>query len=143
MEILIVDVNVVISSLLNEGIPFKVFFLNSLINKFILVAPEFLLSEFEKHEKDLIRETNFSEEEFKEIKDFIFEQITFIPYSEFLEFLPKAEELLKQHEKDAPYVALSLKIESPIFSGDKILKKIIPERVLSPREVFDIFIKNP
>ena len=139
---IIVDVNVVVSTLLNKGIPFNVFFLNSIVNKFEFFAPEFLLAEFEKHEQELIEETKFSKKEFGIIKDFLFKEINFVSKPEFSEFLSKANELLKTHVKDIPYVALALKLNAPIFSGDKVLKNCIPDKVLSPREMLDILFKD-
>lgn len=138
----IVDVNVLVSSLLNKGVPFNVFFFNSLMNKFEFVAPEFLLTEFEKHEQRLINETKFSEKEFEELKNFLLRSIIFIPSQEFSEYLPKARELLSENVKDVPYVALALKLNASIFSGDKALKKCMPNKVLSPREMLDILLNN-
>lgn len=141
---IIVDVNVLISSLLGRGIPFNVFFLNDLLDKYEFIAPEFLLTEFEKHEQRLLNETKLSKEEFEELKNFLFERISFIPTSEFSEFLPKAGELLQKHTKDVPYLALSLKLNCKIFSGDKTFKKLSPDKVLSPREMLDILLgKEP
>jgi predicted nucleic acid-binding protein len=96
---LVVDVNVVISSLMKDGISFKVFSLNSILQKFELVAPDFFMSEISRHKEEL---------------------------------------LLSDHLKDVPYVALALKFNCPIFSGDKILKNLSPVKVCSPRELFDL-----
>jgi len=37
-----------------------------------------------------------------------------------------------------PYLALALKFECPIFSGDRTLKRLTPVKVLSPREVLKL-----
>ena len=46
---IVVDVNVVLSALLNKGDSFNVFAVNNLFNKFEFTAPEFLLTELENH----------------------------------------------------------------------------------------------
>ena len=80
-----------------------------------------------------------SYEEVIKIAEFIIGQINIVPQSEFEEFLPKAKEIARDHPKDVPYIALSLKLNCPIFSGDKKLKEIYPEKVLSPRDMLNKF----
>ncbi|MEK6823731.1 MAG: PIN domain-containing protein [Nanoarchaeota archaeon] len=138
MEI-VVDVNVVLSSLLKRGNPFEVFASNFLFNKFEFVAPEFLLTELEKHKEKIFKISGLSREIFDNTLKFVLGQINFISKSEFSEFLPEAKELLSKHLKDVPYLALALKLDCPIFSGDKILKELLPLKVLSPRELIGKF----
>lgn len=132
---LVVDANVVISSLINKGIVSSIFSLNTILNKFKFIAPEFLLEEVKKHKSKALELTKLSEQEFKESYEFLINEIVFIPSEQFLELLPKAKQLAP-HDKDAPYVALSLALKSPIFSGDKGLLKSKAD-VISPRELFD------
>jgi len=139
---LIVDSNVVISCLLRKGIPYKVFLLNFLFEKFKLIAPEFLWVEVEKHKEELLKETKLPAEEFEEILEFLREEIDIIPAVQFLELLPKAKEILPTHTKDALYLALALKFNSPIFSGDKRLKKQSSVKILSPREILDRLLER-
>lgn len=134
---LVVDANVIISSLIKKGVSFEVFALNSIQNRFEFVAPDLMLSEVQKHKGDLLNETRLPADIFSDAMDFLFEQINIVPAQEFKEFLPKTRELLSSHAKDVPYVALALKLDCPIFSGDKMLKKASPVRILSPRELLD------
>jgi predicted nucleic acid-binding protein len=67
--------------------------------------------------------------------EFLRGEITIVPSSQFIEFLPEARRNLSGHPKDVPYLALALKLNCPIFSGDKTLKQLSPLRVLSPGEV--------
>jgi len=133
----VVDANVVISSLINKGISFSVFVLNSILNKFGLFAPEFLLEEVKKHKAKILRLTKLSEQEFEEAYQFLIDELTFIPAEEFLQFLPKAKKLAP-HFKDSPYLALALKLNCPILSGDKGLKKQTGVKVLSPSEALSL-----
>ncbi|MFH1889658.1 MAG: PIN domain-containing protein [Nanoarchaeota archaeon] len=136
---IVVDVNVILSSLLKEGRPFEVFSINSLLNKFDFVAPEFLLTELEKHKERIFKISRLSRGIFNDTLRFIIEQITFVPKSDFLECIDEAKRILADHLKDAPYLALALKLDCPIFSGDKSFKALCPEKVLSPTEMFDKF----
>jgi len=133
---LVVDANVVISSLITSGIPSKVFILNSKLSEFDFIAPEFLLEEVKKHEDRLIKLTKFSKEEFDKVYKFLMDEIILIPKESFKEFEQEAKQL-SPHDKDIPYVALSLAVNCPIFSGDKGLLNSKAE-VLSPRQVLDI-----
>ena len=48
----VVDVNVVVSSLINKGAAFEVFLTNRIFQRFEFVAPEFLKAEFALHSAD-------------------------------------------------------------------------------------------
>lgn len=136
---IVVDVNVVLSSLLGKGNSFNVFALNNLFNKFNFVAPEFLLTELEKHKEEILKRSRLSKDIFDGTLNLVLGQVTFISKSDFSEFLPEAKKLLSVHLKDVQYLALSLKLDCPVFSGDKAFKKIFPSKVLSPKEMLDKF----
>jgi len=140
MEI-VVDVNVILSSLWKRGNSLKVFELNYIFNKLDFIAPEFLMTEFEKHKKNFFEKSKLSKEEFDEVLEFIFEQITFVSESEFSECLPQAKKILSEHLKDVQYLALALKVGCPIFSGDKRLKDLVFNSVgvFSPKEMLGKF----
>lgn len=138
MEI-VVDVNVIISSLWKKGNSLMVFELNSVFNKFDFVAPEFLIEELNKHKKEISERSKLPKDEFDEVFDFILEQITFVPKSEFSECVSEAKEILSKHKKDVEYLSLALKLNCLIFSGDKRFKELIPEKVLNPKEMLDKF----
>ncbi len=137
---LVVDANVVVSSLLRRGVPFKVFAFNSFLNKFEFVAPDFLISETEKHKERLLEETELSKDIFFDTIDFLFENINTVAAGEFKEFVPEAKKMLSEHLKDVPYLALALKLNCPILSGDKKLRILSPVRVFSSRELLDSFL---
>src|SRR3989338_372730 len=138
-EKFVVDANAVISSLINTGVPSSVFSLNAISGKFEFIAPEFLLEEVKKHKSKALKFTKLSGQEFEDAYEFLIDEIDFIPLGEFLQFLPKAKQLAP-HDKDAPYIALSLAFNCPIFSGDKGLKKALPAKVFAPSEVLDALL---
>jgi predicted nucleic acid-binding protein len=133
----VADSNVVISSLLAGGVPYRVFFLNYLVQRHVFIAPEFLWVEVENHKEELIKESKLEEQTFKDMILFLKEEITIIPATHFLDMLPKAKEMLSTHPKDSMYLALALKTGSKIMSGDKTLKKLCPDNVVTPRKVLD------
>ena len=136
---LVADVNVVFSALVSKGVPFKVFKENSLAGKYEFASPAFLLSEMEDNWSRLLSSTKLTKEELEEIMSAIKEQVTFIPFSDFSDKLPEAMEL---NFKDSPYLALALKFDCAIFSGDKGLKKQSKVKVFSPRELLDMLGTN-
>ena len=138
MEI-IVDVNVVISSLLSKGEAFKVFAKNYAFHKFDFIAPEFLLTELNKHKSELIKNSKLNRDEFDDVLEFIIEQITFISESQFEDWVEKAKKPLLNHLKDVQYLALAMKLNCPIFSGDKRFKELSPVKVFSPKEMLNKF----
>ena len=135
--LIVVDVNVILSSLLGKGDSFNVFAFNDIFNKFEFTAPEFLLIELEKHKYEIMKRSKLSNEEFNDVLKFIIEQITFIPKSQFEDEILKAKEMIPNHLKDVQYLDLALKLNFSIFSGDKILKKLSPIEVLSPKEMLE------
>ena len=136
----VVDANVVVSSLIAGGVSFRVFALNSVLNKFEFIAPDFLISETEKHIPELFEETRLPGNIFFDTLNFLFEEIDVIPSEEFREFVPESEKILSTHLKDVPYLALALKLNCPIFSGDKVLRRLSPVKVRNPRELLDILL---
>lgn len=127
------DANVVFSSLVSGGKPLKVFELNRLFGGFEFIAPEYLFFEIEKRAGRILEFTKFSEEELTKISSFIKREIEFIPLETFKDRVEEAK-LLSPHLKDLPYVALSLKFDCMILSGDKGLKRRLPDKVVNPSE---------
>ena len=131
--LLVVDANVIVSSLINKGETFKVFKYNDVMKRFTFIAPEFLFTEIKI--KKILPLTHLSRSDVEKTFSVLVEQIEFIPFSKFSDTLPEA---MKLNLKDSPYLALALKYKCPIFSGDKGLKKQTKVTVLSPREILDL-----
>ena len=136
--LLVVDVNVIFSALIKRGNSFIVFEKNRLFKKMEFIAPEFMFSELDSKMERLVKETNLTKNELDEAILFIKKQITIAPTSEFIDKLAEATEL---NFKDSPYLALALKFECPIFSGDKRLKEQTKVKIISPRELLDLLEK--
>ena len=136
---LVIDAIVVIFSLLGNGHSLLVFKLNDITKKYQMIYPEFILIELGKHASEIAQRSKLSIEEATKVMDFVSKQIEFIPASKFEDKLNEARQILQEHEKDVPYVALALAFNCRIFSGDKMLKALVPDMVLTPREVLDGF----
>ncbi|MBI2043771.1 PIN domain-containing protein [Candidatus Pacearchaeota archaeon] len=134
--LIVVDVNVIFSALVNRGNSFEIFEKNKLFRKFEFVSPEFMFSELDSKMTRILNETKLPKRDVLEILSFIKEQIVVVHSSEFAD---KLQEAFKLNFKDAPYLALALKLKCPIFSGDKGLKKQNRVRIISPRELLDTF----
>ena len=138
----VVDPNIVISALLGIGNSYKVFDLNNVKQKFNFISPYYFLVELGSKTEKIAKKTKFSLEEVQEVLRFIVNQITFIPESEYENKIKEARQILKSNEEDVPYLALALKYNCEILSGDKLFKKFCPEKVKNPKEILRIFYSN-
>lgn len=130
---LVVDANILFSSLIKEGKTQELF----LDLSFNLYTPEFIFTEFEKHKDEILEKTNRSSEEFNEILNTMKEVINIIPEEEFEEFILAAEEISPDQD-DVMYFALALKLNCPIWSNDKKLKEQDKIKVYSTNELVNI-----
>lgn len=131
----VIDVNIVFSALLGEGHSSEVFEANRIPKVFEFVAPEFMFFELGKRMDKLLLNSRLSKEELSRAFAFMKGSITLVESSRFTDKQPEA---LALNEKDAPYLALALKLGCPIISGDKGLKEQSRVKVLSPAEALDI-----
>ena len=78
-------------------------------------------------------------EQILEVLEFIKKSVEIIPSKTFED---KAKEAVSAapHLKDVPYVALSLKFDCKILSGDKGLRKALPDKVITPSEALDMLL---
>ena len=128
--LIVVDANIVFSSLI-AGKLTELF----LSDKLELVAPELLFIEIKKHKSELKNKSSFSDEDFEILLSILEKRIKLIPHEEFVSLLPKAEELLGGHKKDAPYISLALLLGCPVWSYEKLFKKIGKVESLTTSEV--------
>jgi predicted nucleic acid-binding protein len=132
MEV-VLDSNVLFRILISQGQIIHLIF----NDKLRIFAPLKLKEEFLKNQNEILSKSSLSREEFNELCAFIFDKITFIPLSEYKEFIPKAKEILRDHEKDEDFIALCLMkniklwtYESLIFSlGFAISTKEISDKL--------------
>ncbi len=136
---LVVDSNTIISAVLNRGNLLNIFIKNFSEKKYRFIAPNFLILEVGKHTEKIAKKTKFSSEEVLEMLEFVVGQITFVPDEYFEDSIEETRKILKAHQKDAHYLALALAFNYKLFSGDKVLKSLVPDKIITPKELLDEF----
>lgn len=112
--LLVVDANIVLSALTAGRITDLV-----LSPKLELVAPDLLFTEVDKHKGEIKDRSKLSDDDFETLRKLLEKRVRVLPLNEFSSLMPKAEELLGEHKKDAPYVALALKLDCPFWTYEK------------------------
>lgn len=115
---LVVDANVLFAALIKEDITSDVFF----VERFRLYAPDFLFAEFEKYRDVVRKKTERSKEDFERFLSILKGRITIVPAEEFMPFMEQAK-AVSPDPKDAPYLAVAIKLNAGIWSYDKGLRK--------------------
>ncbi len=111
-----------------------------------LFSPEYALEEINKYSSYIVKKANLSKEEFKKIKEQIALYIEFIPLKEYQSFFKDFESIFKNFSetdrieflKDIDYLALSLKLNHPLWSNDKLLKSQSIIIVFTTKEIIEL-----
>lgn len=130
---LILDANIILSSLIKNSKTREIL----LDPELEFFAPEFLLSEVQKHiifDKEVRDKIEMTDSEIIEFLSFLFEKIKVIAKEEYLEHIEEASKLV-EHEKDTVYLALSISLNLSLWSNDKGLKKQTKVKVFSTEEL--------
>ncbi|MBI2671393.1 hypothetical protein HYX16_00495 [Candidatus Woesearchaeota archaeon] len=136
----------------DSNILFTFFWKNSAFNKLSLkqelnlFSPFYALTEINKYSQEIIKKAKISEKEFKILKDELANNIEFISIKEYSLFIKQAQNLIKdltEYEKnellnDLDFFALALKLNCPIWSNDKLLKKQDKISVLNTKEIISL-----
>lgn len=109
------------------------------LGKIKFIAPEFLIEELEEHKEECIVKSGLSEQEFEIRKEEVKQNIEFIEFSEYIEFLKEAIALISDPD-DALYFALALKLGCGIWSNDKKLKEQDKIKVYSTEEIIELLV---
>ena len=107
------------------------------IMKIDFLAPTFIKQEFKKYEGECLLKSKLSKSEFDNRKKEVFGKIKFLEFSEYKQFIEKAKSYIRDID-DAPYIALALKLNCPIWSNDKDLKNQNKVKVFSTKDLIDI-----
>jgi len=119
---LVVDTNLIFSALIPKASKIREILFES---NMIFYSPNFLITEIYKYKDKLIMNSKLNESEFYLYFNEIIERIKFVP-TDFIgiESRQKAYDLCKDIDvKDTPFVALSIDLNIPIWTGDKKLKE--------------------
>lgn len=118
---LVIDTNLVFSALIPKASQIRDILFESNINFY---SPNILIAEIFKHKDKLLKSSKLTESEFDIYFNGIIERIKFIP-TDFigLDSRQKAYDLCFDIDiKDTPFVALSIDLAIPFWTGDKKLK---------------------
>ncbi|MBX2913921.1 MAG: PIN domain-containing protein [Cyclobacteriaceae bacterium] len=120
--ILVVDTNIVFSGILSPNGIISDLLLNSK-DKFEFYAPAVILDELNINHQKLLRLSRLSENELHFLTSTILKKIDMIDLEVVQQQTwEKALELTKNVDQyDAPFIALSLELGSPLWTGDKKL----------------------
>ncbi len=118
---LVVDTNIIFSALLSPNGAISDLVLNS--DSFDFYSPTFVLEELENHKAKLINLSGYSEKDLEFLARIIFKKIDLIDVESVLEATwKKSVELTNDvDEFDTPFVALSIDLDCPLWTGDKKL----------------------
>jgi predicted nucleic acid-binding protein len=118
---LVIDTNIIFSALIPERSSIRDLLFES---DFLFYAPNFLIYEIYCHKEKLLKNSKLNEQEFYIVLNNLLDCIYFVPIALIdKNSRIKAHELCKDiDEKDTPFVALSIYLNSPLWTGDKILK---------------------
>lgn len=121
---IVVDTNIVFSAILNADGTIADLLLNS-DETFKFYAPNFMLEELEKHHEKMKSISGLSEQELRFLESFILKKIEIIS-EDFIDHnnWNIAKRLTEDvDEFDIPFVALSIELECPLWTGDKKLMR--------------------
>lgn len=103
-----------------------------------LYTPEFTLEEIEKYKQEIIKKAKLTPKEFLEIKKEFQLLMTFVPLAKYEQFLQEAR-TISPDPNDIDFFALALEKECPIWSNDKKLKEQSSVKILTTKEVIELF----
>jgi len=132
--LIVIDANELFSLLIQGSKSSKEIFLSKNIE---LVAPEFLLNELANNKEELLFKTHRTEDEFSELLSVFKDRVKLIPEQDFCQFMPEADKIFPKHTKDAPYFAIALMLNCPIWSEEKLLKRQTKVQIFDTKELFD------
>jgi predicted nucleic acid-binding protein len=117
----VIDTNLIFSALVPKASQIREILFE---NNMIFYSPNILISEIYKHKEKLLKSSKLTESEFYLYFNGIIERIEFIPIDFIsIESRQKAYDLCHDIDvKDAPFIALSIELSIPLWTGDKKLK---------------------
>jgi predicted nucleic acid-binding protein len=88
----------------------------------VLFAPKFALRELERHSPEIKSKAGLSTDEYRTSISVMKWFVEFIPLEEYEGFIPEAKRICPD-PKDIRFFALALKLDCPVWSDEKRLKR--------------------
>ncbi len=134
---LVIDANLVFSMIFSKARGAETKKLEILFsNKFELFAPEILIGELERNKEKIKLNSDFSDIDFDDFIKILKSRITLLPSKYFSDKKSEAEKICKDL-KDLTYFALALKLNCPIWSGEKSFKQQSKIKVFNTKELVE------
>lgn len=127
---IVVDANMIMSLLIAEGSKRRLFF-SKHVNP---VSPEFVLFEIGKYWQEIIEKSRLPEEKIKLVLSEARKALNTLSLSDVKDFMSEALQASPDPD-DAEYFATALKLNCPIWSEDKLLKKQSRVKVFNTPEL--------
>lgn len=130
---IVIDANVLFSALIKDSFVYRLLFSGS----FHLFTPEYIFTELEKHEEEILRKTERTDEEFFRLLETLKRRIVIVPLEELVPYVEEAEKITPDPD-DMTYFALALKLNCVVWSNDKKLKEQNKIKVYNTHELSKI-----
>lgn len=135
----VIDTNELFSAIIAKGRGRQTKKLDILFSEKIkLFAPSLLFRELEKNSAEIKAKSKLSDDEFEVFIGILKLRIESILDDEFSDKLLEAKQI-STHSKDIPYFALALKLDCPIWSGEKRFKEQLRIEVFNTKELINKF----
>ena len=134
--ILIVDSNIVISSLIRDSTTRSI-----LINTpFILYAPETMINEIRKYEDYILKKSGLTKSDFERLFDLVSENINILEKEKYEKHLEEADKIIGHvHKGDVPFVALALAITNDgIWTDDKDFERQNRIKIWKTKDILNL-----
>jgi predicted nucleic acid-binding protein len=136
---LVVDANILFSALIKSGITRNLL----IFQRFNLFSAEYIFEEFKNHIKEIEKKIKVGKNELNDLLDMLLleSNITLIPLKKLRPFKDKAIRI-SPDPNDAIYFAVALKMNCPIWSNDKELKKQKHIKIYSTKDIINKLKKS-
>jgi len=132
---LVVDANILFRALIGRGKILNLFF----SDKINLLAPEFLLQEFETHKSEIARKGKVFIMELKQVLSLLKERKPLISSEEVSSSIKSKAKHLSPHSKDNAYFTIALAFDAAIWSEEKSFKKQSEIKIFNTSELIELF----
>ncbi|MEK6841506.1 MAG: PIN domain-containing protein [Nanoarchaeota archaeon] len=134
---LVIDANILFSAIIAKGGELNSKKIDLIFSKELeIFSPELLLFELRNNKEKIKDISGLPDEEFKKFVEILKSRIKFVSLKYFSDKISEAKELCKQL-KDVAYFALALKLNCPIWSGEKSFKEQSKLKVFNTKELLE------
>ena len=133
MHTLIIDSNILISSLIKKGLTREIL-TNSNIN---FLFPEQGLEEIYFYKSEIIKKAKISEKEFDVLLLRLLKYVRLIPTNIFINFKYRADKIIGHIDrKDTVFIAAALALNCSVWSDDRHFKKQKEVKIFTTKDIF-------